>query len=230
MKNKITSPFFVINPKSFLYGKSLLNLAKHANQLAENHKLSILFTAPPTELSNIVNECPNLIVTSQHMDDAQPGDAMGKVLSESLEYIGVQAVVLNHADNPLSISQIENSIYRAEQLKLQTIVCANSIKEAQAIALFEPDVILAEPTELIGKSEISNDEYVTTTIDSIKKINSDILVEQGAGIRTPKDVEELLSLGADGVGVTSGIVKDENPIESMKEMIEAVASFKETMK
>jgi len=203
-----------------------MELAVHANELAKSNPIDVLFTAPQTELANIVRECPDLIVTAQHTDDIQPGDTMGKVLLESLVHIGVQAVVLNHADHPLSISTISNTIRRAKKFGIQTIVCADSIQEAQAIAMLNPDVVLAEPTELIGQAQISSRDYVISTVVSIKKINPTVLVEQGAGIRSEKDVMELLQLGADGVGVTSGIVKADDPVGMMKKMIQAVATFK----
>lgn len=207
-----------------------MELAIHANELAKSHPIDILFTAPQTELANIVRKCPDLIVTAQHMDDFKPGDTMGKILIESLVHIGVQAVVLNHADHPLALSTLSNTILRAKEKGIQTIVCADSVQEAQAVAMLQPDIVLAEPTELIGQAQISSRDYVTSTIKSIKKINPDVLVEQGAGIRSEHDVVELLRLGADGVGVTSGIVKTEDPVDMMRKMIEAVAAFKKEMK
>lgn len=226
LKRKIKAPFFVVNPKSFLYGEPLMELARHANELAKSNPIDILFTAPLTELANIARECPELIVTAQHMDDIKPGDAMGKVLMESLVHIGVRAAVLNHADHPLAMSTLANSILRAKDMGLQTIVCADTIQEAQAVAMLQPDIVLVEPTELIGQAQISSREYVTSTIESIKKVNPEILVEQGAGIRSEKDILELLQLGADGVGATSGIVKAEDPAGMMEKMIRAVVAFK----
>lgn len=216
----------MVNPKSFLYGEPLMELARHANTLAVSNAVDILFTAPVTELANIARECSDLIVTAQHVDNIKPGDSMGKVLMESLVHIGVQAVVLNHADHPLAMSTLADTIQRAKSLGVQTIVCANSVQEAQAIAMLQPDIVLAEPTELIGQAQTSSREYVTSTIESIKKVNPEILVEQGAGIRSEKDVLELLELGADGVGATSGIVKAENPKEAMEKLILAVVDFK----
>lgn len=223
----IQAPFFVVNPKTFLFGEDLLDLARHADRLAKQYKVTLLFTAPHPELVNIVNECPNLIVTAQHMDRIVPGDSMGHILAESLKYIGVQAVVLNHADHPMTLATIAQAIQRAREVGLQTIVCADSVLEAQAIATFGPDVILAEPTELIGQNQKSDQIYVQSTIENIKKVNPAILVEQGAGIRSEKDVTELLQLGADGVGVTSGIVKADNPKEMMGKMVRAVAQYQE---
>lgn len=227
---KIQAPFFVVNPKSFLFGKPLIDLGVYANQLAEEYEVDVLFTAPVAELAVIAKECPSLIVTSQHMDSIEPGDSMGRILAESLKHAGVGAVVLNHADHPLPFAAIAHTIQRAKDAGLQTIVCADSIVEGQAMALLGPDIVLAEPTELIGKDQISDRNYVTTTVGKIKEANPAVLVEQGAGIRSEKDVTELLRLGADGVGVTSGIVKAANPKNMLKKMIQAVANHRKERK
>lgn len=109
-----------------------------------------------------------------------------------------------------------------------TIVCADSLKEAQAIAKLNPDIILCEPTELIGTGKTSDDYYIQKTNDAVKGINSDILMMQAAGISTADDVYRTIALGADGTGCTSGIVCAENPLQVLEEMIEAlVAANKE---
>lgn len=207
-----------------------MGLASHANELAKECDVHILFTAPSTELAIIAKECPNLIVTAQHMDYITPGDSMGGILPESLIEIGVKAVVINHAYMPLTFSDVLKTIKRAKEMGLQTIICADSIEEAKAMADLGPDILLAEPTELIGQAKISSRDYVTSTIKEIKNINPNILVEQGAGIKSEKDVTELLKLGADGVGVTSGIVKADNPKEMMVKMILAVEKYKKERK
>lgn len=225
-KNNIISPFFVVNPKSFLDRETLLEMARHANDMAKEYKIDVFFTASFTELADIARDCPNIIVTAQHVDDIEPGDAMGKTSLDALEQVGVKAVVLNHADHPLSTAALTRTIQRAKEKGIETIVCADSVLEAKAIAMLQPDIVLAEPTELIGTDQISDRDYVTSTIQAIKAVNEHVLVEQGAGIRSEKDVKELMVLGADGVGVTSGIVKANNPLEMMEKMIQTVSTFK----
>ncbi|WP_307718674.1 hypothetical protein [Tetragenococcus halophilus] len=39
---KIRAPFFMFNPKSYLYGEKLYELAKYADQLAEQYELMFL--------------------------------------------------------------------------------------------------------------------------------------------------------------------------------------------
>ncbi|GEM02717.1 triosephosphate isomerase (TIM) [Halolactibacillus halophilus] len=221
MPTSITTPFFVFNPKSYLYGDALLNLAKVADQLASNYGMSIFVTAPFADISNISENTSNIIVTAQHMDGIDPGRGMGHVLPESLHRAGARATFLNHAENPMILSELAKSIKKAKELKIQTIVCADSIQEAQAIAKLSPDIILCEPTELIGTGQTSDESYIKATNKAIKEINPDILVMQAAGISTAEDVFKTISLGADGTGCTSGIVKSSDPSKMLVDMVES---------
>lgn len=223
----IKTPFFIVNPKSYLYGEELIKLAKEADKFAEKYNVTTFFTAPYTELSKLTNICKNLIITAQHMDKVIDKNAMGKLSLDALIYNDVKAVVLNHADSPLTLGEIQTLIMETKKNDIHTIVCANSVQEAQAVALLDPTIVLAEPTELIGGKSISSEEYVHKTIKAIKEINPNVLVEQGAGIRSDEDVEKLLKLGADGIGVTSGILKADTPSKVMESMIKMVATFKE---
>jgi len=217
----------MFNPKSYMYGSNLIEMSKVADNMAEEYGVDVFVIAPYSDISEIAKVTKNVIVTSQHLDASPLGRGMGIAVTESLYEAGVRATVLNHAEHPLTISELKNSIDRAKELSLFTIVCANSIVEARAIAIFSPDIILCEPNELIGTGKISDDNYVNKTNNAIKEINKEILVMQGAGIKTPKDVEKLISLGADGIGCTSGITTAENPKETLTKMIKVTSETKQ---
>lgn len=221
-KIKIKQPFFVFNPKSYLFGKELLDIVKVADELAQKNSISIFVTAPFADISSIANNTTNIIVTAQHMDGIKPGRGMGLVLPESLYDAGARATFLNHAENSLTLSELTKSIDRANDLNMITIVCADSISEAKMVAMLNPDIILCEPTELIGTGETSDDSYIKKTNEVIKNINPNILVMQAAGISTADDVYRIISLNADGTGCTSGIVAADNPKEMLKNMISAL--------
>ena len=91
----------------------------------------------------------NLIVCAQSMDSLTPGRGMGHVLPESLKEAGAEAVFLNHAENQKTVSELYATIKRAKELGMITIVCADSTVEAKAVACMDPDIVLAEPTDLI---------------------------------------------------------------------------------
>jgi len=222
---KINPPFFMFNPKSYLYGKKLNDLVKYADYLAEIYDINIFATVPFAEIKNVSDVTERIIVTAQHMDAIKPGRGMGKILPESLYFAGARACVLNHAEYPLSYSVLEKTIRRAKELEIFTIVCASSYDEAKAIALLEPETILCEPTDLIGTGTTSPDDYIKETISAIKKINHNIYVMQGAGIRTKDDIIRNLQLGSDANGATSGITEAIDSFEALKEMVEATANY-----
>lgn len=223
MDIKIRKPFFMFNPKSYLYGDNLLKLAKEADQLAAKYKdkITIFVTGPYVDLKTIADQTDHIIVTSQAMSSIELGRGMGYITAESLYNAGVRATFLNHAENPLTLSDLAKTIERAKANNIKTVVCADSIVEAKLIANLDPDIILCEPTELIGTGKVSDESYIKKTNDAIRSVNESILVMQAAGISTADDVYRTIALGADGTGCTSGIVKADDPSRNLRKMVEA---------
>lgn len=220
-KTNIRTPFFVFNPKSYLFGENLLELVRVADTLAEEFPISIFVTVPFADIAAVSSNSQNIIVTAQHLDGIYPDKGMGHVLPESLYEAGARAVFLNHAERPLTLNGLAKAIKRAAELEIITIVCADSIAEAKAITMLSPDIILCEPSELIGTGKTSDESYVKETIEAVKSLNPNILVMQAAGISTADDVYRTILLKADGVGCTSGIVKAKDPKKMLRDMVEA---------
>ncbi|HJD16083.1 MAG TPA: triose-phosphate isomerase [Candidatus Enterococcus stercoripullorum] len=226
-KRRLRAPFFVVNPKLYLYGQKALELAKVADELAEKYDIDILFTVQYADSYLISQNTKNLILTAQHMDSYTPGRGMGHVLPESLVEAGIQAVFLNHAEHPLHVSELAKVMKRADDLNLITIVCADSFAEARAIATLNPDIMVCEPTELIGTGQSSDIEYMKETNRIVKEMNPSTQVLQAAGISTVDDVLKALRSGAEGTGGTSGIVCADDPIQTLKDMLAAVNKYRE---
>lgn len=226
MKNSNIKPFFIFNPKSYLKKDELLSLTRVCDNMAKKYKdeITIFATGPNIYLSEMVKISKNAIISAQNLDPIDLGRGMGYTAAETLSEIGVKATFLNHAENQLTLSNLVKAIDKAKNNNIINIVCADSIKEAKAIALLEPEIILCEPTELIGTGTVSDNQYIESTNMAIRKINKDILVMQAAGISTPEDVYRTISLGADGTGCTSGVVKNSNPKKVLVEMIEALVA------
>ncbi|MGO4928405.1 triose-phosphate isomerase [Fundicoccus sp. Sow4_F4] len=223
VNKKIKRPFFIFNPKSFLYGEELLELAKVADEQAALYpEISVMVTAPFADLATVSAATTHITVTAQHMDGIVPGRGMGHVLPESLKSAGVGATFLNHAEQPMQLNELVAAVDRAKDLGILTIVCADSLEEAKAIASLGPDVILCEPTELIGTGQTSDDSYIEATNAAIRDIDDSISIMQAAGISTADDVYRTIKLGADGTGCTSGITKADHPKQMLIDMIEAV--------
>lgn len=219
---KIEPPFFEIGPKAFMYGERMLKLAKAADKASKKYDVRIILTPQYTDINLLARETKNLLIFAQHMDPLPIGRGLGSVLPEAVKAAGAVGVMLNHAEKPMNISDLHKAIRRADEVGLVSIVCADSIEEAVAIAHFSPNIIVAEPTELIGTGHTSNKKYIVETTLAIKKINQEIQVLQAAGITNGNDVYNVIKAGADATGTTSGIMKAEDPEAIMEEMIRAV--------
>lgn len=218
----IKPPFFEIGPKAYLYGDEMLKLAKAADKAAEKYDVRIILTPQPSDIYRLSQETRHIFIFAQHMDPIGIGRGLGSILPEAVKAAGAVGVMLNHAEKAMTIADLYKAIRRADEVGLASIVCADSIKEAEAIALLAPNIIVAEPTELIGTGQASDEEYVIATTSAIKKINPEIQVLQGAGIKNKEDVYRVIKAGADATGTTSGIMKAENPETMLDEMIHAV--------
>ena len=229
-KRKLKLPFFSVNPKSYIYGDEILALALETEKIAKKYDMDIFFTAQLIDLPIIAQHTERLLLSAQHMDALYPGKGMGKILPDALINRGIDSVTLNHAENPITFTTLQETIKRANELGMITKVCANSVEEAKAIAYLKPDVIVCEKTELIGTGTTSDDAYIIDTIQAIKAIDKDIIVSQGAGIRTPEDVARMVRLGSEGSGASSGIIQASNRAELIEQFVVAMLDTYNSMK
>lgn len=202
----IKAPFFEIGPKNYLFGDDVLDLALAADAASEKYGVDIIFTTPLTEIRRVKEATRFIHVFAPHMDSIKPGRGLADILPEAVKATGAEGVMLNHCEKPLSLGALRAAILRADEVGLATIVCADSIAEAGAVAKLNPNIIVPEPSELIGTGKASDAEYVQASIEAVKSVNPDILVLQGAGIKCYNDVYRNIFAGAEATGSSSGIV------------------------
>jgi triosephosphate isomerase len=219
MKAAIRVPFFEIGIKNYIYGDTVLELARVADEASAKYDIDVLFITPYTEIRRVAAETKRLIVFAPYMDTLRPGRGMADVLPEAVKAAGARGVVMNHCERPMSLAAIKKTLDRANELDLLSFACADSIAEARAIAQLRPDIINPEPTELIGSGKSSDMEYVKTTISAIKAISQDILVEQAAGISRSSQVYDLIFAGAEAAGMASGIFNAPDPYKMVDEAV-----------
>jgi len=218
----IRAPFFEIGPKSYLYGSDVLDLARAADAASEKYGVDVIFTTPVVEIARVKAATRRIHVFAPHMDPLRPGRGLADILPESLVAAGAEGVMLNHAEKPLTIGVLRETIRRADEVGLTTIVCADSIVEAGMIARLNPNIIVAEPSELIGTGLTSGPEYVAAAARSVKEVNPDILVLTAAGISNGADVYSTILAGADATGSSSGVAKAADRAAMVDEMLSAV--------
>ena len=215
----IKPPFFEVGPKAFLYGEKMLALAKVIDKTAMKYDVDVIVTPQYTDISLLAQNTERILVFAQHMDYLPVGRGLGSVLPEAVKAAGAVGVMLNHAEKPLTMEEVEKTIRRADEVGLATIVCADTVEDVKKIAKMSPNLIVAEPTDLIGTGQTSDSNYVIDTINTVREINPDIMVLQGAGISNGQDVYNTIKLGAQATGSTSGIIKASDPYAMVEEML-----------
>ena len=226
MKQQIRAPFLIVNPKAYIYGEETLELAKVCDELAQEYDIDIIFTAQHIDIQKVEENKKNIIVTAQHMDGIVAGRGMGHILPEGIKAAGAKAVVLNHAEHQLTINQLTKAMKRAKELELLTIVCSDTLEETKAIATLAPDIMICEPTSLIGTGTTSDDDYIKATNAAVKSVDKNILIIQAAGVSTGDDVYRVIMEGADGSGGTSGILNAPSRKNKIIEMLDAIQKVK----
>ena len=221
-KRQIKPPFFEIGPKSYLYGDDILDLALAADKASEKYGVNIIFTTPVVDIRRVKEATKNIFVFAPHMDPIPVGRGLADILPESLVAAGAEGVMLNHCEKPLEFDVLAKTIERANEVGLTTIVCADSLADATKIASLNPDIIVAEPSELIGTGVSVGKEYVEAATRSVKDVNEDILVLTAAGIANGEDVYNTIIAGADATGSSSGVAKAADRAAMVDEMIAAV--------
>jgi triosephosphate isomerase len=221
-RSKISLPLVLVNFKCYVEatGSSAVMLAKLAEQASQKFGVT-LAVAPQTADLRLVSQQTEIPVFAQHIDPIKPGSGTGHVLAESVLEAGSSGVLINHSERRLEASIIEDTITRARDLGLTTVVCANTSPIAAAVASLGPDMIAVEPPELIGSGiavSKAKPEIITDTVSRIRRINNNVAILCGAGITSGEDVKEALRLGTQGVLVASGIVKAKNQAAAIEDL------------
>ena len=204
-------PTIVLNVKTYSEATAIkvLEIAKIMEKVSKETGVSMAIAVQTTDISLCVEKI-QIPVFAEHIDPIKPGSHTGWTLPEAVKAAGAAGTLINHSEHRLTIADVDTCISRAKELKLDHIVCSNNVATSRAIAAFSPNFIAIEPPELIG-GDISvtsaDPEIVSKSVEAVKKINNNVKVLCGAGVKNGHDVSKAITLGADGVLLASGVVK-----------------------
>ena len=222
---RVRAPVFEIGLKGYLYGADAVRLAQAADRLSRELDVSVIFDPQAVDIPAVARATRRLLVFAQHMDPVAVGRGVGSVLPEALREAGAVGTLLNHSERRMTLGDINRAIVRAREVGLATLVCADSPEEAAAVAQLGPDIVLAEPPELIATSRSAATEmrgFVERSVELVRQIDPGIIVMCGAGVQTPDDVEKMIGLGVGGTGSSSGVLKAADPVALMRAMLTAM--------
>jgi triosephosphate isomerase len=221
----LSLPIFVVNFKSYVWGREALKLARKMEEIAQESSVYLCAIPQIVDISLIAKET-KVPVFSPHLDSLTPGRGTGRVLPEAVKEAGAVGVLLNHSEYNLPLDVISKTMKRAREVGLISMVASNSPQEAEAIAILGPEVIISEPSSRIGtlRSVGRDKEFVMQSIKRVKNVNPKIIVLCGAGVSSRKDVEALVELGVEGTGASRAIFEAEAPARILAEMVEGLES------
>lgn len=209
------TPVIVLNFKGYIEvcGDKGLNLAKICEQVSGETDHSIVVVPEMVDLA-ITAKSVDIPVFAQNLDNVKVGSCTGFVTPESVAGCGAKGTLLNHSEHRLILADIDALIQRAHNNGLETILCTNNLPVTRAGATLNPDYIAIEPPELIG-GDISvttaDPGIVENAVAEVKKINPEIGVLCGAGVKNSADVRKAIELGTEGVLLASGVIKAADP-------------------
>jgi triosephosphate isomerase len=221
----IRAPVFEIGLKGYAWGAEAVRLARVADALAGELDVCIVFDPQAVDIADVARATRHIQVFAQHLDPAPPGRGVGGILAEAVREAGATGAMLNHSERRMSRDEIVRSLGRARAVGLATMVYADSPEEAAEMATLGPDIVLAEPPELIATSRSAASEmggFVERAVELVRRIDPAIIVMCGAGIQTPDDVERMMALGVGGTGSSSGILRSADPVATMEGMVRAM--------
>ncbi|QQS39149.1 triose-phosphate isomerase [Candidatus Woesebacteria bacterium] len=213
-----------VNYKTYSKGSGLsaVSLTKILEEVSRSEHIKIIPVVQAID-AELVIDSTRLDVWVQHIDPISYGAHTGWTLPEEVVRIGIKGVFLNHSEHKFADwESLVKARARCEEVNLSTLIFAEDTDELVKIINLKPDFVSYEPPELVGNEETSVSEAkpeVIAEASKIAKANSLPLIV-GAGIKSKKDVTTALDLGATGIAVASGIVKSEDPMASLMDLVE----------
>lgn len=219
----MVSPVIILNYKTYLESTGMRSrqLTQMAYEVMEEtgHRIIVCPQTPDLYL----NKGVTIEVFAQHMDPIEPGSHTGHVLPQALLEAGVSGTLINHSEDRMPLESIRKCVEICRNLKLTSVVCAESVSKVREVAAFKPDYIAIEPPELIGTGIAVSKADPDIVLRSVEAVTDpDIKVLCGAGITTGEDVRAAIQLGTVGVLLASGVVKARDPKAALQNLVSLI--------
>ncbi|HEU5373946.1 MAG TPA: triose-phosphate isomerase [Ktedonobacteraceae bacterium] len=209
----------VVNFKSTRIGSghSAVALAKKLDSLKENFShFQIIVAVQPQDIYRIAQET-GLKVFAQHVDPIHYGNYSGSICPDAIKEAGAQGTLLNHPEKKVKEADVSRTMCVCREVGLEVIICASGVAEGAALNRFSPDYIAIECEALIGKPFSLVDVYPQLVDEALLQVDNQVLF--GAGIKTNRDVRQVLMKGGSGIMVSSLILNAPDPTEALQTLL-----------
>ena len=201
----------IVNFKNYpqVLGEGSLKLATAAEQVAKMGGVEVI-VSPPMPFLGLVAMEAKIPVFSQTVGSEEGDRTTGAVLPEAVRASGARGVILNHSESRRPINELRRLIPRLASLSLEVCLCSRTAAESARLAAFGTEYLAVEPPELIGSGRAvskARPGLIRETVSAVRKTGYSGKILCGAGIVSGEDVRKAVELGAEGVLVSSSLVK-----------------------
>ncbi|MDF2378747.1 MAG: triose-phosphate isomerase [Candidatus Gracilibacteria bacterium] len=214
----------VINFKTYheSTGQNALALAQTIDQASKDAPVDVILAIQALDLEKVAGVVKNCKVIAQHVDAHGYGAHTGHILPEEVKSRGSVGTLINHSEKNIPDEVLGETIDMAQvHFPDYTIVCSPTYERTLEIeSKWDPHKIAFEPPELIG-GDISVSTSQPEIIKKVVNISHEKQILVGAGVKTLEDIKISLDLGAIGVLVASGVVKNEDPGAVVRDFLSA---------
>lgn len=209
----------LINFKTYkeTFGEGAIKLAKIIKEVADEHNIRIVVATSTIDAIRVKQES-GAEVWLQSVDEFNEGKYTGWTSMKQAMQLGIRGSLLNHSERQRPKGTVQK-IVSSKPNGFEIMCCVKSLGQIETwVDKLAPEWILYEPPELIASKDKSvateKPEVIKNAVELVK--NSKLMV--GAGVKSRKDVEVCLKMGAKGVGLSSAFVLSENPKEVLEEI------------
>jgi triosephosphate isomerase len=208
----------VVNFKGYseAMGEKAEELAEICARVSEETGKEIVVCPQPQDIQRVSEK--GVETFAQHVSRKDTGSHTGHVMAEGVKRAGATGTMIDHSERRLEPEIIEKTVEKSKETGLNTILCAKTPDEVDRYSSFKPDYISIEPPELIGGGTAVSTAKPEMIRKAVEKTAEGVETLAGAGIKDTEDVRRSIELGCSGILVASGVVKSENPEESLREL------------
>lgn len=212
----------ILNLKNYseVLGEDCLRIARAARKASLKAGAEIIVAPPGPMVALVVSRVP-IPIFSQTVGGETGEKTTGAFLPEAVKAAGAKGTLLNHSESPRPVSELKLLVPKLRGLSLAVCLCASTTSQAVMFARLKPDYIAIEPPELIGSGRAvskAKPELVSGTVSKLRGAGFRGRILCGAGIVSGEDVAKAIELGAEGVLVSSSVIKSHHWESKIEEL------------
>lgn len=169
------------------------------------------------DIFRVKQALPDLEIWAQHADPVGYGKNTGFVSPIALAAAGASGVILNHAEHPMELKILSETVKYCRQAGLKIMLLASDLPAIKQFNELKPDFIGFEDPQLIGGPVAMIDAHFDLIKQAVVASEAPLIV--GGGIRTTEHVRKSFQAGGKGVLVASEFAKSRDPEKTLKELL-----------